>query len=1253
MRIKIIYYKSKYVIEPYDENIESCIKKFCDIIKVDRQNLSFFYKGSKIDTKNSSKEFKSKLMILSAYNLKPVNHDKNFDYILCPGCNNLATITFENDEVNMLCNKNHIYNEMPFKEFLKKNEEFNKLENCDICGNNENLYGEPLDICSCGKKVCPLCLLTHDPFHCSINFKEKYSHCVLHGLPLVIFCHKCNKNICELCEYEHNNHKIEYQKKYLLKIQGIDIVINNAKYMKSLCKKVKNEIERNQLIINKVINYYKKNIEGYSVLNDYILKFANNIQNYETVKNIISISEYNKTYKILLEKNHNILMYNSLADKFKIFSDFYESKKYNMTIYYRNIRNNKQENSITMFNEGFINNNINKKIMLKIRGEKSNIEKLYILNKKYDESDISKIRVKLILDKKVDFSKMFYKNTELIEFDEDEFTNYGTPEKIVSMFEGCENLKILPDLSLMNVSKIKKFDNIFLGCNSLKSLPDISYWQTIEAESMKAMFSKCKSLLYMPDISKWDTSKVNFMDEMFSGCESLISLPNIEVWNTSNLKGLNEMLFGCKSLKSFPELSSWNTSSINDMGQIFNENNDFITPEIKMLSKIENDSFLKSITLDEVIQEIYKNEKEKNHLIYKKFCESVFIISLKKRKKAKRDNKEENKEENKIEENKIEENKIEEEKEKEKEEQLSVPLELNEKIIENDTIEESLDYKPEIIFKYPLDINERFDLEDLALSCFSSGIYPLIEQIPLEKKNFMFPFRKNFDKFYLMNFFTYRKIPLKKFYSEYTDKQVNSTDFETQEKPEKNEIFETPLTPETPETVETPEGIESDTWQIKGYAFIPYCFCIISRYSYINALQITLKSIYSFYSKIKTKEDYLVFRDMIQFLVNLIPVPPFNKQIKFMIPYYFDFISIDCPKFKDYDLLSTNIRPVLKCFDVTKGPTKSSMIWILRILLSEKNLIIFDRDENRLTKFMDGFLTLLYPFIWINTYIPILNEKNIKDISFSSPFFIGANISIIDKVSNLLKNNNTDNDVIILYLHDGPIEISDFDLSSSLTSSSDMNFKDYIKKFVPDFPDEELYWGLAKILKETSTTKIKPYEAKLIDRRLQEVAIINYGDYLSYIQKTKEKKRKSFYLNLSKTNLYNSFIKINRDFNQEKTIIVSKNKNKLVVDTKNNKYFEDILFKNKNKKKEIKFDYELDKIYGKYYINPEFTAIENKYANILDYQKKIKEKYPEDKTLKKIFENDVELDEKDFINSYNKVYLINESQKDISSIDAH
>ena len=259
------------------------------------QNLSFYYKGNKIDIKKNPKEFRVKLLILFAYNLKPINHDKTFDFILCPGCNDLATINIDsNNEVNIKCNKNHIYKELPLKEFLKKNDEFNKIENCNICGNCENLYGMPLYICSCGKMICPLCLLLHDPSHSSIKYNEKYSSCVLHGLPYITFCQKCNINICEKCEYDHKNHKMDYLKKYLPKISNI--IIDDIEQIKKLCERINAEVERTQFIINKVINYYKKNLEGYSSLNDKLIKMLqflkdnnNNIQNYETVKNIITI----------------------------------------------------------------------------------------------------------------------------------------------------------------------------------------------------------------------------------------------------------------------------------------------------------------------------------------------------------------------------------------------------------------------------------------------------------------------------------------------------------------------------------------------------------------------------------------------------------------------------------------------------------------------------------------------------------------------------------------------------------------------------------------------------------------------------------------------------------------------------------------------------------------------------------------------------------------------------------------------------
>ena len=51
MRIKIIYYKAKYIFEPDEDNIISSLMKFCDLIKIDLKNLSFIHKGKELDTK--------------------------------------------------------------------------------------------------------------------------------------------------------------------------------------------------------------------------------------------------------------------------------------------------------------------------------------------------------------------------------------------------------------------------------------------------------------------------------------------------------------------------------------------------------------------------------------------------------------------------------------------------------------------------------------------------------------------------------------------------------------------------------------------------------------------------------------------------------------------------------------------------------------------------------------------------------------------------------------------------------------------------------------------------------------------------------------------------------------------------------------------------------------------------------------------------------------------------------------------------
>ena len=556
---------------------------------------------------------------------------------------------------------------------------------------------------------------------------------------------------------------------------------------------------------------------------------------------------------------------------------------------------------------------------------------------------------------------------------------------------------------------------------------------------------------------------------------------------------------------------------------------------------------------------------------YNKLCEAFFIISLNKKNKQINQIKEKN----------------------EIKDPNSSPEPKSKKNFENNSDND----KPEIIFKYPLYAEDKFDLEDLSYSCFSKGIFASVELIPEERKSFMISFKnKENKKFYLFNYFTYKKIPLEKYYEEYYIKKENG-----------KKQNETPM-----------EESEIE----KGYAFIPFCFCLISKYFYSNQIRICLKSIYTLYSTILIQKDYFVLRDLIQFIINSIPIPPFNRQISFMIPCSFDYINIDCPTYKGLDLLNTNILTSLKCFSVHSNYERSTLLFPLRILINEKSLIIMSTNENKLTKVCDAFLSLLYPFEWIHTYIPILNDKNIKNIDLSHPFLIGADMSTIDKVAKLLQNSEIKEEVFLIYLYDG---YTDFDLGSSLSCNSEIKFNEYFKKTIPDFPDMELYWGIVSILKEQISKNVKSYsnEAKILNRRFRNVTMLHFSDYISYIAKTKGKKKKLFYLNLSKTKIFDNYIK-------------NKGSEQL-------EYFEKIIVPYKNKKKKDKnHELELNQGNVKFFINPRFSSINNNFENVKDLQNTIKDMYPEDKTNNKIFENDVELKDSDFLVNNDKIYLFDE-----------
>ena len=51
---------------------------------------------------------------------------------------------------------------------------------------------------------------------------------------------------------------------------------------------------------------------------------------------------------------------------------------------------------------------------------------------------------------------------------------------------------------------------------------------------MSYIFDNCNDLISLPDISEWNTSNIKDMSYMFSNCTSLNSFDGISKWNTKN-----------------------------------------------------------------------------------------------------------------------------------------------------------------------------------------------------------------------------------------------------------------------------------------------------------------------------------------------------------------------------------------------------------------------------------------------------------------------------------------------------------------------------------------------------------------------------------------------------------------------------------------------------------------------------------------------------------------------------------------------
>ena len=298
------------VIFYYEENVtkiqcnsEDTMKDIIDkfLNKIDKKetdtSLFYLYNGTSINKEltfsEQTNEFDKKSQKMSILVNQSIEDDdkKNeilSEEIICPTCKDNIFIEIKNFKINLSgCRNNHNINDIPLNTF----EETQKIDIskiiCDICkiNNKSNIYKNIFYFCcTCNKNICPLCNSNHDKGHLIINYDDMNYVCKKHNDTFIKYCKTCKENICIMCEDKCDSHdilelgKILINKGILLKtedeLKNILAQFASKIKVKEIFDKVNGNIKLLNKIINNIINSYDMKKRNY-----YKLQNMNNINN--------------------------------------------------------------------------------------------------------------------------------------------------------------------------------------------------------------------------------------------------------------------------------------------------------------------------------------------------------------------------------------------------------------------------------------------------------------------------------------------------------------------------------------------------------------------------------------------------------------------------------------------------------------------------------------------------------------------------------------------------------------------------------------------------------------------------------------------------------------------------------------------------------------------------------------------------------------------------------------------------------------
>ena len=435
--------------------------------------------------------------------------------------------------------------------------------------------------------------------------------------------------------------------------------------------------------------------------------------------------------------------------------------------------------------------------------------------------------------------------------------------------------------------------------------------------------------------------------------------------------------------------------------------------------------------------------------------------------------------------------------------------------------------QPEIIYKYPKEDIKGLEINNLAASiCFPNGIklcYEEKEDNIRAVKNYRSSFTNQVgERFFAVTYHFFLRKVNREFELEHDTTPIQYEILKYQDE------IRSILSDEQEEDVYSKLSVLGELIK-REYINIPYCFCLISKYPFIEQLEKCLESI-----MLSINDENVNIEDLnkyISYIVSSIPAPPNHCRILFPLKYNYKLVEIQPQYFRDINQFGDNPIVLLKHIDI------KNILILFKLLVFEQKVLIVGKDNDLVSQIILNFVTLLYPFEWVHTFIPIMSEKMLKFLQAFLPFFNGMNLTLLKKARPILAQAGKG--VYIFNIDDNTIDIN----SNYKENCKTINTISYINRHIPNFPKilEQLILKELKLIK-IYLQKSNEQEKLNINLRIKNLFIQIFAellyDYKNYsykiddypvfnsflLIKNKEKKDSNFYQEFTSTQLFQMFI---------------------------------------------------------------------------------------------------------------------------------